>query len=248
MMPNLKITGLSKRYGGVLAVNNVDLQITSGGIHAIIGPNGAGKTTFFNLVAGTVPPTSGQIIFCGSNITQSSEADRVRLGLVRSFQHTSIFPDLTVSENVLLASMRAANSAVFSLFGKPKRLNAALDRAQVTLEKLHLSSLDNQTARNLPHGALRLLDVAMALASEPKLLLLDEPTSGLSSGEAENFGTLLSELAQNYSILLIEHNVDLVMQLAQRITVFSFGEVLADGLPHEIAENPKVQEAYFGTV
>lgn len=244
----LEVKNLSKQFGGVAAVQKVNLAISSGGVHAIIGPNGAGKTTLFHLIAGTIRSSGGRVVFEGRDVTTASEPARAKLGLVRSFQKTNVFGRMSVVDNVLLAVVQKRRLGKFSLFREPTGLDEARERAQEILEVVGLAHLANQKAQSLPHGDQRILDVAVALACEPKLLLLDEPASGLSSGEAERIGELIGELGKRFSVLLIEHNVDLVMALARQLTVLSFGEVIATGTPDEIADNRQVQEAYFGVV
>lgn len=244
----LEVKGLTKHFGGVTAVLDVDLSLRPDGIHAIIGPNGAGKTTLFHMLAGTLRPSEGTIKFLGRDVTSVSEPVRARLGLVRSFQQTSIFGRLTVLENVLVSVANARNLPMFGLFGPPRGFRAAKARAREVLELVGLDEFADLQAQSLPYGSQRSLDLAIALGRDPKLLLLDEPTSGLSAGEADHTGELIRDLSKERAILLIEHNVDLVLSLANRMTVLNFGQVLAHGTPEEVSSNSQVQEAYFGAV
>ena len=237
MTPLLTTRGLSRRFGGLKAVDGVDFAVMPGEIRAIIGPNGAGKTTFVSLVCGRIAPSAGRIAFDGADITGLPAHRRVRLGIAYTFQITSIFPDLSVYDNVALP--------VQSRLGDGDGgVRAGVMRA---LERTGLADRAHATAGQLAYGHQRLLEVAMGLALKPRLLILDEPTQGLSDGEIEDFATLVREVAQDATVLLIEHNMPLVMQLAQRITVLDAGKILAEGTPDEIRANTAVQEAYLGT-
>lgn len=224
---------LTLHFGGLKAVDGVDFTLQPGEIHALIGPNGAGKTTFVSLLSGRRLPQSGMIRFNGEDITQLPAHARVRKGIAYTFQITSIFPRLTVFDNVALAvqSHGARNL--------PAKTRAALAR-------VGLEGLEDQEAQTLSYGHQRLLELAMGLALAPRLLILDEPTQGLAASEIEGFKHLVKGLVPQTTVLLIEHNMDLVMDLATRITVLNFGQVLATGTPQEIRANPLVQEAYLG--
>ena len=227
----LSTRGLTRRFGGLTAVDNVDFDLPEGEIRALIGPNGAGKTTLVGLISGRVPPSAGSVAFAGRDITAMPAHLRVREGIAYTFQITSIFANLTVGENVALAAQRPG--------GKPVSASEILGR-------VGLAGLEHELARNLPYGHQRLLEVAMGLALRPRLLILDEPTQGLSDGEIARFVALVREIATEATVLLIEHNMDVVMQLAERITVMDRGRVIAEGTPSEIRANRDVQAAYLG--
>lgn len=227
----LETKNLSRSFGGLKAVDNVDLSLKEGEVRALIGPNGAGKTTLVSLICGRVPVETGKVIFDGRDITRLAAHKRVRAGIAYTFQITSIFPNLTVLENVELAISR--NSL-------------AQDRAFRVLEQVGIANLAAQKAGDLAYGHQRLVEIAMGLALNPRLLILDEPTQGLSVDEADAFIALIRELARATTILLIEHNMHVVMELAQKITVMERGRILAEGTPEEIRNNQAVQHAYLG--
>ena len=234
--PLLVTKGLTRRFGGLKAVDGVDFTLIPGEIRAVIGPNGAGKTTFVSMVCGRILPTSGMILFDGADITDMPAHARVRLGIAYTFQITSIFPSLSVYDNVALPAQRLASDG--------RSLHAAV---MAVLEKVGLAGRAAMSAGQLAYGHQRLLEVAMGLALKPRLLILDEPTQGLSDAEIEDFVTLVRTVAEDATVLLIEHNMPLVMQLAHRITVFDAGRLLAEGTPDEIRGNAAVQAAYLGT-
>ena len=240
----LSTKGLSRHFGGLKAVQNVDFDLKTGEIRAIIGPNGAGKTTFVSLLSGRIEPTSGRIRFEGADITGEPAFRRVRKGIAYTFQITSVYPQLSAFENVALAAQSALQRDQ-GILGRidHKRLRQQTDAA---LSKVGLESRGETLAGNLSYGHQRLLEVAMGLALEPKLLILDEPTQGLSDGEIDNFCALVKDIAQAATVLLIEHNMPVVMRLADSITVLNYGEVLASGTPDDIRANPAVQAAYLG--
>ncbi|HET7410491.1 MAG TPA: ABC transporter ATP-binding protein [Paracoccaceae bacterium] len=244
--PLLSTRGLTRTFGGVAAVSNVDIDVRPGRLHAVIGPNGAGKTTLFNLLTGVLSPSRGEILFDGEPVTRVSVSGRVKRGLARSYQNTNIFPRMTVRQNIRAAAYRAHSVGWRSFFGRPESVDAADAKAEQILRDLDVEQHADMVAQNLPYGAQRLVDIGLALACEPKLLLLDEPTSGLSSGELDQASAFIGSLKASHSILLIEHNMDLVLRLADVITVLNFGEVLAEGDAAEISANQAVQEAYFG--
>jgi len=237
--PLLTTRNLSRSFGGLKAVDQVDLDVMPGEIRAIIGPNGAGKTTLVSLICGRIEPSAGTIQFEGRDITRVPAHRRVGLGIAYTFQITSIFPNLSVFDNVALPVQRMSHSRLSS-----RGLNA---RVMHALERVGLQREAGKAAGTLAYGHQRLLEVAMGLSLEPKLLILDEPTQGLSDTEIENFVALVREIGENATVLLIEHNMDVVMQLAEQITVLNFGRVLAQGTPEEIRANLKVQDAYLGT-
>jgi branched-chain amino acid transport system ATP-binding protein len=230
---------LSRSFGGLKAVDNVDFSVMPGEIRAIIGPNGAGKTTFVSLVCGRIEPTAGTIVFDGVDITGMPPHRRVRRGIAYTFQITSVFANLTVYDNVALAVQRTLSDG--------RAQGAVHAGVMAALERVGLSGRRDAVAATLSYGHQRLLEVAMGLALRPRLLILDEPTQGLSDGEIENFTGLVREIARDATILLIEHNMPVVMQLADRVTVFNAGRILAEGTPDEISANADVQHAYLGT-
>ena len=232
----LSTTRLTRAFGGLLAVDAVSFELRAGEIRAIIGPNGAGKTTFVSLICGRVDADDGEIIFDGDTITGMPAYARVRLGIAYTFQITSIFKNLTAFDNVMLAAQS----------GHALASGAASARANESLGRVGLVERANARAGDLPYGHQRLLEVAMALALKPKLLILDEPTQGLSDAEIADFCSLIKVVSGEATVLLIEHNMDVVMQLAHRITVMNQGRILAEGTPPEISANAAVQQAYLG--
>ncbi|WP_173933772.1 ABC transporter ATP-binding protein [Chelativorans sp. Marseille-P2723] len=239
MMPLLSTKGLSCAFGGLRAVDGVDFALPCGEIRAIIGPNGAGKTTFVNLVCGRIPASSGKVFFEGRDISRLPAHQRVRAGIAYTFQITSIFPGLTVLDNVAPAAQRPSARQVAAS-------GSSRERALHALEEVGLGQYAHQQAGHLSYGHQRLLEVAMGLALRPRLLILDEPTQGLSDGEIENFIALVREIGRKATVLLIEHNMDVVMALSDRITVMERGRVLAEGNPEEIRADQAVQRAYLG--
>jgi branched-chain amino acid transport system ATP-binding protein len=229
----LQARGLRHHFGGLQAVDGVDFSLAQGEIHALIGPNGAGKTTLVNLLSGRIAVQAGQITLDGTDITKLAAYQRVRRGIAYTFQITSIYQRLTVHANVALACQ--------SRGARPLNVAVAEALAMVGLEKM--AALD---AGTLSYGHQRLLELAMGLALQPKVLILDEPTQGLAAGEIAGFKALIRSLVPKTSVLLIEHNMDVVMDLAERITVLNFGRVLAHGTPAEIRANGTVQAAYLG--
>ena len=230
----MEATGLTRHFGGIAAVDGVDFRLEHGEIHALIGPNGAGKTTFVGLLSGRIPVQSGGITLAGEVITDLPAHQRVKKGIAYTFQITSIYPRLTVFDNVALAAQSAG----------ARDLQAAVGAA---LGRVGLTDLVTSTAGTLSYGHQRLLELAMGLALRPRVLILDEPTQGLASGEIDSFVALVQSLVPQTTVLLIEHNMDVVMDLAHRITVLNFGQILATGTPSEIRENRAVQEAYLGS-
>jgi branched-chain amino acid transport system ATP-binding protein len=241
----LETAALCKSFGGLHAVNNVDLSLTRGEIRAIIGPNGAGKTTLVNMISGRMSPTSGRVRFKGQDITGLKAWGRVFQGIVYTFQVTSIFKNLTCYENVALAAQRRLMSGVTNRLVLSER--QIRDRVQAALLQVGLSATGDQRADTLPYGHQRLVEVAMALALDPELLILDEPLQGLAQEEISTFCDLLRMISQEVTVLLIEHNVSVVLELAEMITVMDNGEIIAEGSPAEIERHRKVQRAYLGT-
>ncbi|TIP23833.1 MAG: ABC transporter ATP-binding protein [Mesorhizobium sp.] len=239
MMPLLTTKGLSRNFGGLRAVDGVDFALMPGEIRAVIGPNGAGKTTFVSLVSGRIQPSSGMIVFDGADITNLPAYARVRLGIAYTFQITSIFANLTAYDNVALPVQRTLTD------GRSK--GAVHAGVMAALQRTGLAGRAHMPAGQLSYGHQRLLEVAMGLALKPRLLILDEPTQGLADSEIDNFIGLVREIAKSATVLLIEHNMPVVMQLADRITVFNAGKILAEGTPEQVRANTQVQDAYLGT-
>ncbi|MFQ5438659.1 MAG: ABC transporter ATP-binding protein [Paracoccaceae bacterium] len=233
-MTLLSARNVTRRFGGLVAVDGVDFDLAKGEIRALIGPNGAGKTTFVSMLAGRISASSGAITFGGRDVTRLPAHRRIRAGMAYTFQITSVFTNLTVEENVTLAVQRQAARGETS-----ERVRAAL--AQVGLQER-----TDQRVGDLAYGHQRLLEIAMGIGQSPRLLILDEPTQGLTDGEVQDFIKLVRELARVTTILLIEHNIDVVMALATRITVMNFGRVIAEGPPDAIRANADVQAAYLG--
>ncbi len=241
----LETADLAKNFGGLQAVRDVRFRLADGEIRAIIGPNGAGKTTLVGMISGRIVPSFGTISFKGRDITRRRAWDRVLDGIVYTFQITSIYPKLSSYENVALAAQRRLLGGIVDRFILSE--NRIADRVEAALEQVGLTSAANQQAGNLPYGHQRLLEVAMGLALEPELLILDEPTQGLSQEEITNFCALIRSIAQGATVLLIEHNMSVVLELAERITVMDKGAIIAEGTPGEIERDPEVQRAYLGT-
>jgi len=228
--------GLTRDFGGLRAVDNVDFDLPEGQIRALIGPNGAGKTTFVSLLCGRIPASAGVITFEGRDVTRTPAHERVALGIAYTFQITSIYANLSVYDNVALAVQRGFR-------GSAARLRAAVTDA---LDRVGLAARGGQVAGGLSYGHQRLLEIAMGLGQRPRLLILDEPTQGLADAEIDAFETLVREVAVDATVLLIEHNMKVVMALADYVTVLDFGAVLAEGPPEAIRANPAVQAAYLG--
>ena len=241
----LSLSGVSKAFGGLCAVDGVSLDVTPGERRAIIGPNGAGKTTLFSLISGEQPPTDGRITLFGRDVTRLPPHRRAALGMARTYQITNLFPRLTVLENCLLA-VQALKPTKFHLHRALSRYPGLFERARSALEAVGLAGKDGETVRNLSHGEQRQLEIALALAGAPKLLLLDEPTAGLSPAESHLMTGLLKTLDPTITILVIEHDMDVAFELTKRVTVLHFGKVIADGLGDEVKANPLVQEIYLG--
>jgi branched-chain amino acid transport system ATP-binding protein len=240
----LQAKNLSKNFGALIAVNDVTLEIGLG-VHSIIGPNGAGKTTLFNLLSGFLEPSSGQIFYLGQEITSLPPYKISCMGVARSFQITSIFPDLTVYENVRIAvqsRLRASYNFLLSF----KSLRGVDEKAKETLARVGLSDFADTKARNLSYGFQRSLDIGISLATNPKLILLDEPTSGMDQQDCKQVIGLISEVSRKIPVVLIEHNIDIVLSISDVVTVLYQGGVLDEGTPSEIQKSEKVQSAYLG--
>ncbi len=242
----LKTEGLTKNFGALRAVDRVNLLVESG-VHSIIGPNGAGKTTLFNLLTGFLKPDTGKIFYFGKEITQLQPYEISQLGMARSFQITSIFPELTVFENIRLA-VQSRLKAAYNFLISFKSLENVEERTERLLKDVGLFGQAEVMAKNLSYGLQRCLDIGISLATDPKLILLDEPTSGLSQEDANRIIHLISEIAKNIPVLVIEHNIDIVLSISDIITVLYQGGILAEGSASEITRNQKVQEAYLGGI
>jgi branched-chain amino acid transport system ATP-binding protein len=242
----LALTGLSKRFGALVAVDEVSLNVAAGARHALIGPNGAGKSTLFNLIAGTLRASSGSIVVAGRDVTTRSDAWRARAGIAKTFQHSSLFGSLSVSDNVALAAQRASGDGM-RLWRSARHCTHVDDEVGRCLEAAGLAARARSRVSDLSHGERRQLEVAVALATRPALLLLDEPTAGMSAAETDRFTQLIESMPTEVTILLIEHDLDVVFRLAQRISVLHLGRLIAEGPPGQIRSDPRVQEAYLGT-
>jgi branched-chain amino acid transport system ATP-binding protein len=241
----LETIGLSKSFGGLAAVREVSLSLARGELHAVIGPNGAGKSTLVNLLSGALRPSSGQILLDARDVTRLPEHARAHLGLARSFQRTNILASLSVAENVRLAAQAVMLPAA-RLPARPESERALTDRAATALARVGLPSGHARIAGTLAHGEQRQLEIALALAGDPKVLLLDEPLAGMGPEEGERMAALLKSLAAEHAVLLIEHDMDFVFAVADRLTVLVEGAVLATGRPAEVRANRAVQSAYLG--
>ena len=242
----LETRGLTKEFKGFVAVDNVSLKVRRGAIHALIGPNGAGKTTTFNLLTKFLQPTSGTILFKGEDITGERPADVARRGLIRSFQISAVFPNLTVLENVRLALQRALGTS-FHFWKREKTLAVLDERAMALLERVHLARFARVHAGELAYGRKRTLEIATTLAMEPELMLLDEPTSGMGHEDVGHVQGLIKEAAAGRTVLMVEHNMSVVSGICDTITVMARGAVLAEGPYSEVSRNPQVIEAYMGS-
>ena len=241
----LQLDGLSKRFGHFLAVNNVSLNVREFGIHGIIGPNGAGKTTVFNLLTKFLSPTSGTIRFQGKDITALPPVAVARQGIVRSFQISAVFPNLTVLQNIEVALQRQAGLA--SQFWRSRQVLGRLrERAFELLRAVKLEKFAGVEAKSLPYGRKRTLEIATTLAMEPKLLLLDEPMAGVGHEDIASISELIRSLADRHAIIMIEHNLSVVATICDQITVLARGAVIAEGPYAEVSKNPAVREAYIG--
>ena len=243
----LETRGLTKEFKGFVAVNGVDLQVRRGTIHALIGPNGAGKTTCFNLLTHFLTPTRGQIFYKGAEITGSRPAAIARMGLVRSFQISAVFPHLTVRENVRVALQRKRGRSLD--FWRSERVLHELDaRARELIDAVGLEKFENHTAVELSYGRKRALEIATTLALDPEMLLLDEPTAGMTHEDVDRIAALIRKVSANRTVLMVEHNLSVVSTLSDHITVLARGEVLAKGDYASVSKNPAVIEAYLGGV
>jgi branched-chain amino acid transport system ATP-binding protein len=242
----LECVNLSKRFGGLDAVNKINLRVKPGERRAILGPNGAGKTTFFRLISGEFPVTSGSIRYFGRDITQMACHRRTHLGLGRTFQITNLFPTLTVLDNLILAAMGLMRTK-FSMLRPLSTYRDIHQRAIELLEKVGMTDRKEEIVRNLSHGEQREIEIALALISNPRVLLLDEPTAGLSPAESAMITQTVQKLDRSITILIIEHDMDVAFSIADRITVLHQGCLFAEGSQAEVQNNTRVQEIYFGT-
>jgi branched-chain amino acid transport system ATP-binding protein len=241
----LETEGLTKEFAGFVAVNDVNLRVRRGTIHALIGPNGAGKTTCFNLLTKFFAPTRGRITYNGRDITQAQPADIARLGLVRSFQISAVFPHLTVLENVRIALQRQRGGS-FDVWRSQRVLDAFNDRAMALLDDVGLASFAEWTAVELPYGRKRALEIATTLALDPEMMLLDEPTAGMGHEDVDRIAALIKSVSANRTVLMVEHNLSVVANLSDRITVLTRGRILTEGDYQTVSADPDVREAYMG--
>jgi len=241
----LETEDLTKEFAGFIAVNGVTLRVARGTIHALIGPNGAGKTTCFNLLTKFLQPTRGRILYKGRDITGLAPADVARLGLVRSFQISAVFPHLTLLENVRVALQRARGGS-FDFWRSKRVLDQLDERAIALLDGVGLASYAHLTAVELPYGRKRALELATTIALDPEMLLLDEPTAGMGHEDIDRISALIKSVAANRTVLMVEHNLSVVSTLSDRITVLTRGRVLAEGDYATVSANPEVREAYMG--
>jgi branched-chain amino acid transport system ATP-binding protein len=240
----LEVEGVSKRFGNFVALNNVSARFEAGKLSAVIGPNGAGKSTFFNVVSGAFAPSSGRLRYQGRDITGMAPHEFARAGIAKSFQITNVFKQLSAHENVRVAvQMRRAR---YELFKPRAAMRELADHAQALLQRVGLADLHHRPAADLAHGQQRALEVAMALAAEPQLLLMDEPTAGMSPEETRVMMDLITSLAAERTVILVEHKMKLVMGICQRLLVLHHGEFLAEGTPDEIKNNADVRRVYLG--
>jgi branched-chain amino acid transport system ATP-binding protein len=243
--PLMQATGLTRRFGGLVAVDGVSIDLHRGQVHAVIGTNGAGKSTLINLLSGEIPLSSGQIQLDGKDITTLAQPRRARSGVGRSYQRTTIFPALSVLENCRLAA-QAAHQKPWTLWQGAQSCRASLDAARAALDAAGLADALYQPAGSMSHGKKRQLEIAMCLATNPQVLLLDEPLAGMGAEESERMLAMLERLRPGHAILLVEHDMDAVFRVADRITVMVNGAVIASGNPQEVRASPEVQRAYLG--
>jgi branched-chain amino acid transport system ATP-binding protein len=241
----LRIEGLSKKFGGIKAIDNVAFNVCKSEIHAVIGPNGAGKTTFISLMSGELSPDAGSIIFEGRNINGLSVPKRARVGLGRSYQISQIFRDMSALQNVMIAVQSATGNS-YSFLRPASADMKVMNRAIELLETVGLAERGKAMVAEMAHGEHRQLELAMTLASDPHLLLLDEPMAGMSQAESGEMVKLLKQIRSNYAVILVEHDMDAVFALADRISVLVYGKIIATGTPEEIRRDPNVREAYLG--
>lgn len=243
--PLMQASGLTRRFGGLVAVDGVSVDLHRGQVHAVIGTNGAGKSTLINLLSGEIPLSSGEIRLDGRDITKLSQPRRARSGVGRSYQRTTIFPTLSVLENCRLAA-QAAQQKPWTLWEGAQSCRASLEAARAALDAAGLADAHQLTAGSMSHGKKRQLEIAMCLATNPQVLLLDEPLAGMGAEEGERMLSMLERLRADHAILLVEHDMDAVFRVADRITVMVNGAVIASGSPELVRSSPEVQRAYLG--
>jgi len=244
-LPVLSLRKLSKRFGGVIAVDHVDLDVAAGEVHALIGPNGAGKTTLIHQISGSLPSDEGEVLFLDRNITRLKQHQRVAAGLARSYQITSIFRSFSVLDNLALA-VQARSGSSFSFWQPVEKESAIFEEASSVLEEIGLGEKKGSPASTLAHGEQRALEVGLALATQPKLLLLDEPMAGMGPEESQHMIALIQRVRSRVTVLLVEHDMDAVFRLADRISVLVDGRLIATDAPEKIKMNPEVRRAYLG--
>jgi branched-chain amino acid transport system ATP-binding protein len=242
----LKTIKLTKKFGGLTATNSIDFSIKEGARHSIIGPNGAGKSTFFKIIIGELRPSSGRVIFLNQDITGLPQTAISRLGIAVAYQIPSVFPQLTVFENVRVAAQ--SRKTTFNFWSRVRSHKEFIDQSFHVLESIGLSDLKDRKAANLSHGDRKRLEIGIALATQPKLLLLDEPTAGLSPTETRYIIELIKQISQDLTIILVEHKMKVVMEFSDTITVLYYGGILAQGTPDEICNNEEVRRVYLGGV
>jgi len=236
---------LCRSFGGVMATNRVCFNLDKRGLTSIIGPNGAGKTTFINVVTGKIGASSGKIFYKGKDITNKPTHELVKLGICRTFQINSIFEDLSVFENLRIAR-QAKDGGSLKIFSSKHSLKTVTKKTWTLVERLGLKDLAARPAKNLAYGDQRVLEVAIAMAGDPEILFLDEPTAGMSPTETQHISKLIKDLASEISVVLVEHDMDMVMSISDKITVLQYGCIIAEGTPEEIRNNQQVREAYLG--
>ena len=246
--PILRAVNVTKRYGKFTAVNNISLDIMPGTVHSVIGPNGAGKTTLFHTLTGTTPITEGNILVEGEEVGHLPGYKRVKKGLARSFQVTSLFPNLTVWENLRLAAQGRYPAQALNPWKHAEHLRAACELADKLVVRLALQGVAQRVTAELSHGQQRRLEVGMAMAGQPKVIFLDEPTSGMGIDDIGDMKRLIHSLREDYTVVLIEHNMDIVMDISDNITVMQQGQILAQGKPAEIRSDERVRRAYLGSM
>ena len=244
--PQLSVRGLTRRFGGLVAVNEVNLDLHQGEVHAVIGTNGAGKSTLINMLSGEIAASSGTITLEGHDVTRMPQPHRAKAGIGRSYQRTTIFPEFTVLENCRLTAQAQAQPRPWRIWESAQHCAASMERAQSALVRAGLAQHAQRIAGSLSHGAKRQLEVAMCLATAPRVLLLDEPLAGMGAEETERMLVLLQELKKAHAVLLVEHDMDAVFRIADRITVMVNGSVVATGTPDQIRTDPVVRTAYLG--
>jgi branched-chain amino acid transport system ATP-binding protein len=244
----LEARQVTKHYGKFVALGGVDLRVRRNTVHSVIGPNGAGKTTLFHMLTGTLGATGGSIAFDGQDVTREPAHVRVRKGMARSFQVTSLFPTLTVRENLRLAAQGVNARRAFNLWRSPQGHWSCAEMVDRVIERLGLRNQERTAAGSLSHGQQRRLEVGMALAAEPKAIFLDEPTSGMGIDDLDDMKTLIADLGRDYTVVLIEHNMGIVMDISHTVTVMQQGRVLVEGTPQSVRDDERVRTAYLGSM